>query len=69
IIYTWGASLVDGSSLRMPRSRIRAADGEVMELNPRPVDVPVDRPLGESYSGRDSQLDAAVRVLTERLPR
>ncbi|HSH44535.1 MAG TPA: S41 family peptidase, partial [Longimicrobiales bacterium] len=67
IIYTWGASLVDGSSLRMPRSRIRAADGEVMELNPRPVDVPVDRPLGESYSGRDSQLDAAVRVLTERL--
>ncbi|MEJ2503551.1 MAG: S41 family peptidase, partial [Gemmatimonadota bacterium] len=67
IIYTWGAGLVDGSYLRMPRSRIRAADGEVMELNPRPVDVEVDRPLGESYSGRDSQLDTAVEVLLDRI--
>lgn len=69
IIYTWGATLVDGSYLRMPRTRIRAADGEVMELNPRPVDVSVIRPLGESYTGRDSQLDAAVRVLLERMGR
>jgi tricorn protease len=67
IIYTWGAGLVDGSFLRMPRARIRAADGEVMELNPRPVDVEVDRPLGESYTGRDAQLDAAVEVLLDRL--
>jgi C-terminal processing protease CtpA/Prc len=65
IIYTWGLQLVDGSSLRMPRSKIRGADGEVMELNPRSVDVEVVRPMGESYTGRDSQLDAAVRVLLE----
>jgi Tol biopolymer transport system component/C-terminal processing protease CtpA/Prc len=64
IIYTWGLQLVDGSSLRMPRSRVRGHDGEVMERNPRPVDVEVVRPMGESYTGRDSQLDAAVRVLT-----
>lgn len=63
IIYTWGLQLVDGSNLRMPRSKIRGADGEVMERNPRPVDVEVVRPMGESYSGRDSQLDAAVEVL------
>lgn len=67
IIYTWGAQLVDGSFLRMPRSRIRAHDGQVMELNPRPVDVPVVRPLGESYGGGDRQLDAAVQVLLERI--
>ncbi|HUG42020.1 MAG TPA: DPP IV N-terminal domain-containing protein [Longimicrobiales bacterium] len=63
IIYTWGLRLVDGSSFRIPRSRIRAADGQVMELNPRPVDIRVVRPLGEGFTGRDSQLDAAVRAL------
>jgi hypothetical protein len=31
-----------------------------MENNPRPVDVQVIRPVGEGYTGRDSQLDAAV---------
>jgi Tol biopolymer transport system component len=68
IIYTWGTRLVDGSYLRMPRSRIRGHDGEVMELNPRPVDVRAVRPLGESYGERDRQLDAAIRVLLDRLP-
>ena len=33
-----------------------------MENNPRPVDVAVSRPIGESYAGKDSQLDVAVRV-------
>ena len=63
IIYTWGGQLVDGSSFRLPRSKIRGVDGEVMERNPRPVDVEVVRPMGESYTGRDAQLDAAVKVL------
>jgi len=31
------------------------------------VDVPVVRPVGESYSGRDSQLDAAVRELLQQI--
>jgi hypothetical protein len=34
-----------------------------MELNPRTVDVPVTRPIGESLAGKDSQLDMAVREL------
>ncbi len=63
IIYTWNLQLVDGSTLRMPRSRIRGAAGDDMELYPRPVDVQVVRPLGEGLSGRDSQLDAAIRAL------
>ncbi|MHB1168436.1 MAG: S41 family peptidase, partial [Longimicrobiales bacterium] len=63
IIYTWGLQLVDGSSFRMPRSRIRGAAGDDMELNPRPVDVHVVRPLGEGLGEGDRQLDAAVRAL------
>gem|GEM_PF-104275 len=63
IIYTWNVALVDGTTLRLPRTRITGADGTDMELHPRPVDVPVTRPVGESYTGRDAQLDAAVRVL------
>ena len=38
-----------------------------MEMHPRPVDVPVKRPVGESYSGKDSQLDAAVAELLKQL--
>jgi tricorn protease len=34
-----------------------------MELHPRPVDILVERPIGESYTGKDSQLDAAVKAL------
>ena len=38
-----------------------------MELNPRPVDVPVTRPIGETLPGKDSQLDTAVRELLRQL--
>jgi len=47
--------------------RIRGADNTDMELHPRPVDVTVTRPVGESYSGRDSQLDAAVKTLLDQI--
>jgi len=67
IIYTGGVTLVDGSVLRMPGTKIFASDGTPMEMHPRPVDVPVKRPVGESYSGRDSQLDAAVGVLLKQI--
>ena len=38
-----------------------------MELNPRPVDIEVVRPIGESLQGKDSQLDLAVRELLKQL--
>jgi tricorn protease len=69
IIYTSNFTLFEGTTLRMPFIRIRDAAGEDMELKPRPVDVRVDRPMGEAYGGRDSQLDAAIRALAERLGR
>ena len=67
IIYTSGVQLIDGSVLRLPFSRITAMDGTVMEMNPRPVDVPVEKPLGESYLKRDSQLEVAVGELIKQL--
>ena len=42
---------------------ITGNDGKNMELNPRQVDISVTRPIGESLTGKDSQLDAAVREL------
>jgi C-terminal processing protease CtpA/Prc len=67
IIFTGSQTLIDGTSIRMPGVRITSNDGKNMELNPRPVDVPVTRPVGESYTGRDSQLDVAVRELLKQL--
>jgi Tol biopolymer transport system component/C-terminal processing protease CtpA/Prc len=67
IIYTTGVELLDGSVLRLPGIKITDANGRNMELNPRPVDVPVLRSIGESYSGRDTQLDAAVRELLKQI--
>jgi C-terminal processing protease CtpA/Prc len=67
IIYTGGITLIDGSVLRMPSVKIFASDGTPMEMHPRPVDVAVERPVGESYSGKDVQLDAAVAELLKQL--
>ena len=67
IIYTWGGRLIDGSSFRLPRMRITDNAGRDMEMHPRPVDIAVTRPVGETLTGRDSQLDAAVKELLGRI--
>jgi len=67
IIYTSGVQLIDGSNLRLPFDRITANDGELMEMHPRPVDIPVTKPIGESLQGKDSQLDMAVQELLKGL--
>jgi Tol biopolymer transport system component len=67
IIYTGTVPLIDGSNLRMPSVKIFASDGTPMEMHPRPVDVAVTRPVGESYSGKDIQLDAAVAELLKQI--
>jgi tricorn protease len=67
IIYTGGVTLIDGSTLRMPGTKIFASDGTPMEMHPRPVDVPVTRPVGESYTGKDVQLDTAVAELLKQI--
>ncbi len=67
IIFTGSATLIDGTTIRMPSTRIESNDGQTMELNPRGVDVPVTRPIGETYLGKDSQLETAVRELLKQI--
>ncbi len=67
IIYTGGQTLIDGSNLRVPSIRIDGADGKNMERNPRLVDITVERPLGETLTGKDVQLDTAVAELLKGL--
>jgi len=67
IIYTSSATLIDGTSIRLPFIKITTSDGKLMELSPRPVDVPVVRPIGESYTGHDVQLETAVRELLKQI--
>ncbi|HKO02348.1 MAG TPA: S41 family peptidase, partial [Thermoanaerobaculia bacterium] len=63
IIYTSNSTLVDGTSFRLPTTRVTDANGVDLERNPRPVDRFVQRNIGEWYEGKDSQLDAAVQEL------
>ncbi|HEX2644640.1 MAG TPA: S41 family peptidase [Thermoanaerobaculia bacterium] len=67
IIYTTNIEMVDGSILRIPFIQITDLKGQDMELNPRPVDVPATRPVGEGLTDRDTQLDVAVRELLQQL--
>ncbi|HMC75941.1 MAG TPA: S41 family peptidase [Vicinamibacterales bacterium] len=67
IIFTWNTRLMDGTVLRLPRARITDRNGAPMEMHPRPVDVEVKRPIGESYGARDSQLDRAIEVLLTQI--
>lgn len=69
IIYTWNVRLVDGSTLRLPRMRITAVDGTDMERHSRPADIAATRPIGETMTDTDSQLDAAIRALLAKLGR
>jgi tricorn protease len=68
IIFTSDVGLLDGSSsVRVPFERITDMNGKDMEMHPRQVDVKVERPIGEWYTGRDSQLDAAVAELLKHV--
>ena len=63
IIFTGAQPLIDGSTVRVPGSRIQDLRGQTMEMHPRPVDVEVERPLGETEAGSDAQLELAVKEL------
>jgi C-terminal processing protease CtpA/Prc len=65
IIYTSNVTLFDGTTVRLPFIKITDHEGKNMELNPRPVDIPVSNPLGEK--NKDAQLDTAVRELLKQI--
>lgn len=63
VIGTGGATLIDGSSLRMPAVGSYTLDGKDMELNGCPPDVEVDHAPEEIVADKDRQLEAAVAEL------
>ncbi len=67
VIWTWGWSLLDGTWFRLPRLKVTTLSGENTEGAARPVDVEVERPLGESERGIDGQLDVAVEQLLTQI--
>jgi len=67
IIFTGAQRLIDGSSVRTPGERIQTLEGKDMEWHPRPVDVEITRPLGETETGEDAQLKKAVETLLGQL--
>ena len=67
IIFTGAQRLIDGSAVRVPGYRIRDTRGGDMEMHSRPVDVESVRTLGETESGKDTQLEAAVKTLLDQL--
>jgi len=62
-VYTGGGTMVDGTNVRLPFMRNAQLDNAALERASRRVDIPVDRPMGESYTGRDVQLERAVQEL------
>ncbi|MCZ6680962.1 MAG: S41 family peptidase, partial [Candidatus Poribacteria bacterium] len=67
VIWTWSWTLLDGTSFRLPRLQVTTLERENTEGTARPVDVEVDRPLGEAAQGVDSQLDVAVAQLLAQI--
>ena len=66
---TWShlAATYDGSQVRLPFITITTANGEPMEMSPRPVDEEMVRDLGEDARGVDTQLELAVKVLLQEM--
>jgi tricorn protease len=67
VVSTPGLRLIDGSFLRPAFIRVTTADAEPTKLYPRPVDVFVKGAVGDSYTGHDVQLDAAVHELLREI--
>ncbi len=67
VIWTSRRVLLDGNIIRLPHLRVATPEGEELEGKGRAVDVDVPLAVGELPGVRDSQLDAAVRVLLEQI--
>jgi tricorn protease len=69
IIYTSGMALPDGGFMRMPYIAVADTRGQIMERNPRPADIVVERSPAEAAMGVDTQVERAVKELLAQLKR
>ncbi len=67
VIGTSSYNLIDGSRMRMPVSGAFAVDGENLENNGRKPDISVDNTPEDINSGRDKQIEQAVKTLLEEV--
>lgn len=67
VIGTGSATLIDGSTLRIPAVGSFTLDGRNMENHGCPPDILVEHTPEDIYAGRDRQLERAVRELLRQL--
>ena len=60
-------SVVYAIEVFLPFMRNAQLDNAALERASRQVDIKVDRPMGESYTGHDAQLERAVQELLNQL--
>jgi tricorn protease len=67
VIYTYGGTLVDGTSIRMPTTGVYRLDGTPLENIGEQPDVLVDITPEDFFAGRDPQLDKAIDTLLRKI--
>lgn len=67
VIWTYGFSLVDGSSARMPTAGVYRLDGSPMENLGQQPDIRVEVTNEQFFAGEDPQLDRAIDELLRQL--
>ena len=69
IIFTSGATLVDGSTVRMPSWGCYTLDGKDLEKSGVEPDIKVINSFEDKINGRDPQVDRAVEEILKQLPK
>ncbi|MDZ7815009.1 MAG: S41 family peptidase [Planctomycetota bacterium] len=67
VIGTWSRTLVDGSTMRLPRFDVRDLTGRRLELDPTEPEFFVDRTIIHDENGTYPQLDKAIELLLEQV--
>ena len=67
IIFTSGASMVDGSTVRLPAWGCYTLDGKDLEFNGVQPDILVINTFEDKINGRDLQLDKAIEEIMKQL--
>jgi tricorn protease len=67
IIFTSGAGLVDGSTIRLPSWGCYSLDGKDLEINGVQPDITIINSFDDKLTGKDPQLDKAIEEILKQL--